>query len=216
MPNKITTIIAASWPPARRREQEAEAARQRAEAEAKRQARQAEKERQKAKDQRLEAYNAHVAAVDLNGVGTRRGEPLPLAEVSAEVARRFDLADAVGRPSRIQGQKEDSRPELVEAMKGLLDADAVRVLLDHDDPERQRTAAEAIMDARVKTDLDPWEHATAAAEVAAHSRRQPASRNGTSALVEARAVLLRSTDPRWSRRLKGEPRPLSARPFSAR
>ncbi len=218
MPTNLrSTIIMALWPPARRkaREQEAEAQRQAEQAEkAACEDARAEALRQHAQAQHVRAYKAHIQAVNLNTVGERDGRPLKLSDLRTEVERRLDLAAAVGGDRQIKLAEKMSDQEIA-AITGKLDPTALRFFVDHDDPERQRTAAKTILDARANLpDQVPLGlYATIIAEAIARLRVK-SRRDRAVAAVIIRAILLRSADPRWQQQRKGVMCPLSGVPYA--
>lgn len=192
----IIAIWIVVWPPAKRRAREAEAACQRAAIEARRQAEIAavEKKRLETAAQRLRAYKAHLAAVDLNGIVTRDGKPMNLSKVDEEVKRRLRLASEVGRDPQIRLDDKKSDSAIV-VVTGKLDRTALEWLLEHKDPGRQRDAASKILDARANLDPKPTldAFATAVAETISRSRKM-GKRQRIVIAVLARAILLRSAD----------------------
>lgn len=155
--------------------------------------------------------------MNLDGVGERHGEPLTLADLRKEVEKRFDLATAAGCDPQIT-LAETISDEEVAAITGKLDSTTLDWLLEHKDPERQRTAAKAILDARAnlpqKVPLNNY--AVVVAEAVARSRGLKSRRHRRMIAVEARTILLRSADPRWQRQRQGALRPLSSGPYSPR
>jgi ABC-type transporter Mla MlaB component len=211
----ITTIWIIIWPPARYRARAAEAARQKAEIEARKRAEiAAEKKKQsEAEALCLRAYEAHVEAVDLNGIATRRGVPLSLSEISEEVENRRKLAVAAKRDLRIE-LADTMSDEDITALVGKLDQTALEWLWNHREPEDQRKAAVAIRRARADLDevmvLDRYVMIVAEAI----ARSQATMRPGRILVaVIVRAILLRSADPRWTRMHHNKLRPLTEVPY---
>lgn len=206
----MLNLLKAIWPPARRRAREAKLARQQAEEEARQRAEMAEKKQRQAEELRIQAYEAHIETVDLNGIATCRETPLSLSEIYEEVQKRFDLAAAVKRDRDIDLAAEMSDEE-IEAVTGKLSQTALHWLLEHDDPKRQRDVAKELLDARANITpyplLEPY--VTAVAEAAARYRGYQYPRNRIEPAVAARAILLRSASGRWDRLRKGAPLPLS-------
>lgn len=167
------------------------------------------KKPREAEEQRIREYEAHVGAVDLNGIATRRHIPLSISEILEEVQKRFQLAAVVNRDRDINLVVAMTDKD-IEAVTGKLDQTALHWLLEHGDPKRQRDAAKMLLDARANITPHPSlaSYATAVAEAAARSRDYQYERSRTGAAVAARAILLRSASGRWDR-LKGEPIPLS-------
>ena len=158
---------------------------------------------------RLQAYNAHVKGVDLNGIASLNGAPLKLSELPKEVDKRLMLAAAAKRDPQINLVSKMS-DEHIAAVTNKLDQTALDWLWEQRDPERQRNAAVAILNARADLDtIIPLDlYVTIVAEAVARSREKIRPMR-TIVVVIVRAVLLRSIDPRWTRTRNGELRPLS-------
>jgi len=156
-------------------------------------------------------YEAHVQAVDLSGMAERCGYPLSVSEIETEVKRRCDLAQLVQRDPQVK--LSTSLPD--EVFAKILDRANRHYLIDHEDSERQRKTAKAVMDARA--DLDPIPpirvYATAVANIVARSRCEGELSDWTQDAVVIRAILLRSTDLRWTRIQRGSLQRLSEPPF---
>tara|TARA_R110002020_G_scaffold148885_1_gene325047 strand:+ start:23525 stop:24190 length:666 start_codon:yes stop_codon:yes gene_type:complete len=156
-------------------------------------------------------YEAHVQAVDLTGMAERSGYPLNHSEIEEEVKKRFELADRVQRDPQLNLSFSLSDPLITK----ILDRANRHYLSDHEDFERQRKTAKVVMDARA--DLDPIppirEYVTAVANFVARSRCSGEFEGEALHAVTVRAILMRSTDPKWARIYKGALQPLSERPF---
>ena len=224
----MSKIITALWPPARRRAHAADAAaRQQAVAEALQRAKTAAEEEDKRKiaAQQLQAYEAHVKAVNLNEIATRDGQPLKLShelrngqpseptELEVEVKKRIRLAANVQRDPQINLADEMSDEEIT-SITSRLDQTALEWLWNHGEPEEQRKAAVAIRNARA--DLDEFmpldRYVTVVAEAVARSKANM-RHSRTLVAVGVRAILLRSADPRWTRTRRSELRSLSKPPW---
>lgn len=216
-------IITTIWPPTRRRDRAAEAARQQAAAETQQRAEIAaeEEKKRKATALHLQAYEAHVKAVDLNGIVTRAGHPLKLwenqreghpyipTELEIEVKKRLQLATNAKRNLQISLADKMS-DEAITAITSNLDQTVLEWLWNHGEPEEQRKAAVAIRKARA--DLDEFmprdRYVMIVAEAIARSKAEMRP-NKILVAVGIRAILLRSADPRWTRTRRSELRPLS-------
>lgn len=205
----ITTILH----PARRRFHGAEAARQQEEAEVLRQAALADKKKRDAATDSLRIYEAHVKSYDLIGIGTHHGLPVALSDLGKEVGQRLDLAVAVEREPLIKLADKMS-DEDIEDITSRLDPTALRFLLEHEDPERQRSAAKKILNARADLveNVPQDQYATIVAEMVVRSRLK-LRRHRAVLAVQVRAILLRSADPRWTEQRNGVLRPLTAAPW---
>lgn len=209
----MSKIITTIWPPARHRVREAEAARQQEAAEERWREKLAEKKQREAAAERLRIYERHVESVDLNGIATCPEGPLPVSDLCKEVERRLDLAAAAKRDPQIKLADKMSDEDIT-AIAGKLDPTALHWLLKDDNPERQRKAAKAILDAQadLAEDMSLDRYATIIAEMVARSRVK-LRRHRTVVAVMARAILLRSADARWTRQRHGALRPLTAVPY---
>ena len=207
-------IIATIWPPARRRAREAEALRlKKAAQEAKKQRELAENERLRIKREQpiQDAYNAHVKAVDLNGIFSRRNSPLSVSDIPKEVGNRFRLAVAANQDLNIKLADKMTDQQIDEIIGGR-DETALYWLLEHAEPDRQKDAAKKLLDDRAKVtprpDLEIY--VTAVAEAATRLRGPMSRRKMIEGVVTARAILMRSASTRWDRPGKRGPRPLSS------
>jgi hypothetical protein len=211
------------WLPTRRQAHAVEAARQQAAVEAQQQAEMGAKEEEarKVPAQHLQDYEAHVKAVDLNGIATRDGHPLKLSqnqrdghppkstELEIEVKKRLRLATNAKRDPQISLADKVS-DEAIAAITSKLDQSALEWLWNHGEPEEQRKAAVAIRNARA--DLDEFmprdRYVMIIAEAIARSKAKMRP-NKILVAVGVRAILLRSADSRWTRTRRSELRPLS-------
>ena len=228
-------VIQAIWPPAKRRYKEEAERAAIAAAEAAEAARQAAEEQreEEAKRLRLVAYQFHLDSVDLKGIGTKHGVPLRRHELFAEVRERRRLASAAKLPDELQIGESQWGADWRNMTKAL-DETALLWILESGDPDRQRDAAKALLDARANLSPVPslrsyaWAVAMAAAEARfledGGKRAQLVPRRALDSetvthplvafyVVSARANLLRSLDPRWARTRNGARKILSDKPF---
>lgn len=209
----MSKIITTIWPPARRRFHEAEAARQQEAAEVERREALAHKKRDDVVADSLRIYEGHVKSYDLTGIGTHHGRPVALSDLSKEVERRLELSGAVERDPQIK-LADNMSDKAIEDITGKLDPTALRFLLEHEDPERQRSAAKKILNARADlvVNVPHDQYATIVAEMVVRSRLK-LRRHRAVLAVQVRAILLRSADPRWTEQRNGVLRPLTAAPW---
>jgi hypothetical protein len=172
-------------------------------------------------------YDRHIGAYNLNGIGSRstngvtgsEGDPITISDLAKAVRERISLAAAVAKDTDIKR----SSAEDVTTFTGGLNHSDLRGILDHEDADRQREAADNIRDVRLRFDPEPtlWAYATAVAEAAAAEKHRHTDEGGklpewTADVVCARAILLRSVDYRWSKRDRSALRPLHGLPLRSR
>jgi hypothetical protein len=163
--------------------------------------------------QRIQEYEAHVNAVDLSGVIERSGNPLDISDIEKEVEKRRWLAGEEKHDPQI-GLANATSDDAIENIAGKLDQTARHFLMEHNDPDRQRKVAKTIMDSRANLNPIPSidSYVTVVAEAIARERAKMNSGNSSDAII-GRAILIRSTDPRWTRTRHGALRPLSKVPY---
>jgi hypothetical protein len=209
----IAAIWLAIWPPARRHARAIEAAQRQAKTveDAQKRTKMVFEEEKKRiiAEQPLRSYQAHVKTVDLNGIASLNGKPMNPSAISDEVIKRLSLATCAKRNHEINLANKMSDEEIA-ATTGKLDQTALKWLLQHKDPENQRKAATAIIKARADFDeimpLDLYVTVVAEAVARSASKMRPSR---IIAAVTVRAILLRSTDTRWTKTRQSELRPLS-------
>lgn len=178
-----------------------------------------DREKRQNREKYRREYDAHVTAYPLNDVGTHKvegvggpnGEPITINDLRKATLDRVQHAHYADRDDGI----DRAAPGDVRAMTGHLHPSTLRGLMDHDDPIRQRHAADSIRQARLALDPEPSlrRYATAVAEAAV--MQMPETGRPADKLAEmvcARAILLRSADHRWQRQVRGALTPLSHRP----
>ncbi|MFZ3585132.1 hypothetical protein ACOI1H_23795, partial [Loktanella sp. DJP18] len=160
------------------------------------------------------AYDAHVKNVDLNGVcECRYRGPLKLSELSEEVQKRLDLARAAKREPQIIVADQMSDEDIEKIMKRL-DQTALAALKSFDDPLSQRCGADKVRQSRF--DLDDHMSLNRYATMVGEGIARLSSENRRSRIlvvVSIRALLMRSADPRWSKKKHSMPPALADIPY---
>jgi len=159
-------------------------------------------------------YDIHVATYDLTGICVREGSVLNIDHIAIKTARRLELANAIDSDLNHSLKIPDTYEEWV-CNIGSLDRTKQLFLMEHEDPERQRCAAKSIMDLRANLNPMPSRE-TYAVNVASFIVSKLPTRSPEVTLADiviARAILIRSTDLRWTRTYKGAYRPLGAAPY---